>query len=247
MTTKTTKTTKKNTDRKSRKKIVLACTALVVGGGLLIGGTSSNLTKTITDGPDKHRVHSEQVSFDFAYTSTGSFDADLTVNAPASYASIAATNTGDIPAQVAFNIDPIAGIDLTNPIYEQTRVAYAITVDHRDGSTEPVYAGTNNDKTLKEFLTEAVVTDDIVGPNQRVEMSITIMPADDASWSSYETAAAVDHSFGTRFTFHQLTGDRTSPLLDAVTASRNKTMLPNLQGGVQAWTMPTMDLQVTAH
>jgi hypothetical protein len=229
----TTKTTQKGTDRKSRKKIVLACTALVVGGGLLIGGTSANLTKLVSDGSTSNRISSGAVAFDFQRTAMEPIQADISLDtidqAPFTFR---VTNTGAISAHAVFAPDSasLAGLDMTNPLLDLTRVSVNVSVGDTPNSRY------SYEVTLREFLTTAIYFDKPLEPGESVQVQGHITAASSESWTTEEPVAAINQAFGTSFLFSQdINGD--SPV-----AAYAKSMGISSPDKPLLWTFPASEL-----
>ncbi len=190
----------------------------VLAVGLIAGGASAAMSKTINDGADTHNVVADQVNdFGFLWASyTGEIDADITMTT-GSYGTDRITtpfglsNEGSVPAQFAFYIDPdtVPTLDADNPIWDETTVI----VEFQSG----VVAGSeNNEKhvsTLREFLERAYVSTKILQPGETTTVVVTILPASEFTWRSPDVADPTDIRVGAKATFNQLINPTESPLI----------------------------------
>jgi hypothetical protein len=227
--------TNSKTNRTKKKGVAFGLIGAIALGGLALGGggTWANLNQTISDGEGSSRVYSEAFDqFGFSYhKASQKFDADISVTDimgqfERNVKTFVVQNDGDIAAQYAFYPDPVSMPALdANPIFDETFVIVQVPTDNK---TAPMDQWTG---TLREFTQTAFVTNDVLQPEEAVGITVQVLSPNTYTWSSEESAAAVDIAFGTKFTFNQLTNPVSSPLYEYATkngAARNGYLKPDL-------------------
>lgn len=236
--------------RNKKKGFVLGIIGVTCVGALAVGMTTANLSKTISSAPDQHSVTAEGVSFDF--TMKGTLDLPLVLIDPNSQGTGGASmtnsaqNVGSIPSNFSYSVSPetLAGIDLANPWFEEARIQ--VTAIHNGPQLDPEFpqAGYEFNKTLfvwegtvKDFLTTGFASDESIAPGETVTMGVAVLNPTAESWSHQEVAAAIDETFGTTFTFNQISGG-TSPLADYAGANGTKIVTAGEETSGVSWTLP---------
>lgn len=244
--------TNQSNNKKKRRGIAFGLAGVVLASATFAGATFANLNANINDGTDSHVYSEEFNKFGFVYhEASQDWDTNISVTDTMSFTqdvkNFIVTNTGDIPAQYVFANKDVPELDPENPIWDE---AYAI-----------VHINTNSDKadqwvgTLREYLTTAFVTNDILKPGEDVAVTVELLSPSTYTWSSDKSAAAVDINFGTQFTFNQLTTPSSSPLLDYAMANgeqRGGMLKPDMNsyfanrlnsGMTTTYTIPVADLE----
>lgn len=213
--------------RNKKKAVAAAMAGFLLTGGIL-GGAYAALNETKTDAGGHEVYATEGVGFSHAYHSaTGTINKDVTmvnmtnsegINAvgsegmmnPPDVTPIVIENTGTIPSQFAFYVNPevMDDVDLANPYYDETFVRVDIPVANVSGQA-PYETWTG---TLGEFLQTAFVSDKILAPGDSVGILVHIVSSTYFTWTSTEAAAPFAIEFETMFTANQITGVGTSPL-----------------------------------
>ena len=198
-----------------RKKATAFLAAGVLTAGVL-GGSFATLSNTITDGPTANRVFTEDSTLwsQQYHTASQTLDADISTtddvvrDASAHRASFVVENDGTIPAHYTFYLDPatVAGLDFTNPYYQETLVDVQMTTEDVTGV---MWRG-----TLEDFTKTAFMTDDVIEAGGAAAASVTIYAPSIYSWASTEEGLPLDVNFGTMFTFSQMKSPTTSVLHD---------------------------------
>ncbi len=215
---------------KNRKTVI---TLALIGGlvALALAGGAFISFVTISDDPANFTVHTDGVNF----------DSDTSLNKPTQSFTLEAENTSDNPAHFAFSFDQasLAGIDLDNPIFEEANAYVSMrTSDGVISELSPYFS-------LKTVLSSAWSSLAVLKPGEVATVTILVVPATSASWSSEEASVVFSHTFGALFVFNQVDIDGSSPLgAHAVTGE----MFPGGSRSIaQPYFFPAADLGTITH
>jgi hypothetical protein len=217
------------TPQKNRKRLVATGVVASLAATAIVGGTFAGLTATAEQ--EGHSI-TGQATFGMEFLEgSGLINANVSPGESAQEFEITARNGGNLSGQLAFNVKDGASFEFSDAMLDQTMVSVWMNES---------YAYANFDVTLREFLTNAFVSTQIVRGGEDYKIRIKVQPAGDASNWTAEDLGEFTQSFASVLTLSAVGAEGTSDLGEYAVA--NGTFLGEYNENKKFYSIPVEEV-----